>query len=557
VKPELYTTDLSSLTRVARTNISRRIALSIVGGLVLLVVYASVYRWGMATFEGEQLGFVRSLQVVLEALTTAGFGGDAPWSSTAMNALVVAMNLTGVLLVFFAIPFFVVPLLEDALHSEVPMERSLSGHVIVCADSPRESALRSELAEMNVEPLFVKRDSDVVRDLLRDGVEAIQGDPEATRTLEGATISEAEAIIVDVNDEVNASIILAARRLAPDLRIVSVVEDRDSEAYHRYAGADEVIRPRVAVGERLATKVRGTQLSGGITDGTADDALELTEILVEPGSDLAGRTLADCAFRQQYGVTVVGGWFHGEFIAPVDADRTLVEHTVLLVVGHSEELATLNRHVTSQQTCERAVVAGYGVVGRTVAETLRQGGVEVTVVDSEHKDGVDVVGDITEPQTLDEVNLEAADSIVLALSRDSLAVYAALVVEDHTPGVQTLARADDVESVQNYYDAGVEFTLALSDVTAHMVAARLFTSGSDTESGKRYEVARLSAPELAGHELADAVVGDETGVQVLAVERDGTVHSNLGPSFEVRRSDTLILAGAETNLKEFKRTYAE
>jgi K+/H+ antiporter YhaU regulatory subunit KhtT len=112
-------------------------------------------------------------------------------------------------------------------------------------------------------------------------------------------------------------------------------------------------------------------------------------------------------------------------------------------------------------------------------------------------------------------------------------------------------------NVQNYYDAGVEFTLALSDVTAHMVAARLFTSGSDTESSKRYEVARLSAPELAGHELAEAVVGDETAVQVLAVKRDGTVHSNPGPSFEVRRSDTLILAGAETNLKEFKRSYAE
>jgi len=36
-------------------DISRRIAVSIVGGAALLSTYAAIYRWGMATFEGEQL----------------------------------------------------------------------------------------------------------------------------------------------------------------------------------------------------------------------------------------------------------------------------------------------------------------------------------------------------------------------------------------------------------------------------------------------------------------------------------------------------------------------
>ncbi|MFC7059486.1 potassium channel family protein [Halovenus salina] len=541
---------------MSRLSISRRVAVSVVGGLVLLFVYASVYRWGMATFEGERLGFVRSLQVVLEALTTAGFGGDAPWSSPVMNAVVVAMNLTGVSLVFFAIPFFVVPLLEDALRTEIPSQSSLTGHVIVCADSPREGALRSELEEMNVEPLFVKPDRDVVRDLLRDGVDAIQGDPETAGALGRANISEAAAVIADVNDEINASIILAARRRAPDIRIVSVVEDSDSEEYHRYAGADEVVRPRVAVGERLAGKIRGTQVSNGVSDSTTtENEVALSEILVEQGSDLAGQTLAECSFRQQYGITVVGGWFHGEFVAPVDPDRTLVEHAVLLVVGHSDQLTTLNQTTTGPESCKRAVVAGYGVVGETVVNCLRQDGVDVTVVDNEQKEGVDVVGDITEPQTLKKADVAEADSIVLALSRDSLAVYAALVIRDHAPDVQTLARADNVQSVQNCYDAGIGFTLALSDVTAHMVAARLLSSGGSDERIDRPTVASVHAPALVGTALGDAPVGTETGVQVLAVERDGTVHANPGPAFEVRRSDTLILAGTETDLQAFERRH--
>jgi Trk K+ transport system NAD-binding subunit len=538
------------------TNLSRRIGLSIAVGVLLLFTYATIYQWGMATFEGEQLSFVRSLQVVLEALTTAGFGGDAPWSSTEMNALIIAMNLTGVSLVFFAIPFFVVPLLEDAFQTDIPTETAMSDHVIVCADSPRETALQAELDDVEARPLYIKRRPELVREHLRDGLESIQGDPETTDTLESANISDARAILVDVDDETNASIILAANRLAPEVKIVSVVEDSDAESYHRYAGADEVVRPRVAVGKRLAMKVLGTQFHESISDvGLADDALELTEILVETGSNLVGQTLSECAFRQQYGATVLGGWFHGEFIAPVEPDRTLVEHTVLLVVGHDEELTTLERDVTVRNPCERAVVAGYGVVGETVTEQLQESGIDTTVVDSEMKDGVDIVGDITEPATLQEVNLTELDSIVLALSRDSLVVYASLVVEDHAPDVEILARADDVDYVQKSYDTGVQFTLALSDVTAHMVTARLFDTHSN-EHSSRYEIARVRASSLVGQALDEADVHSETGVHVVAIERDGSLHSNPGPAFEIQQSDTLLLAGRHQDVREFERTYA-
>ncbi len=278
-----------------------------------VIAYTSHYQWGMSVFKGEQLSYVRSAQVTLETLTTAGFGGNAPWSSPEMNAIVLGMNLTGVLLVFFTIPFFVVPLLERALRTDPPTETDLSEHVIVCADSARETPLRAELGNEGVPELFVKRDADRTRTLIDDGIRAIHGDPETARTLENANVSEARALIVDVNDEVNANVMLTARRLNSEVRIVSVVEDGDTEAYHEYAGADDVIRPRVAIGERLATKARGL---GFRDEGVEDDQtrLPLTEVIVESDSDLAGRTLAECEFKDRFGLTVLGGWFHGEFI---------------------------------------------------------------------------------------------------------------------------------------------------------------------------------------------------------------------------------------------------
>lgn len=536
------------------TDIRRRIVLMIAGGGALLSLYALAYRWGMSTFEGKELSYVRSAQVTLEALTTAGFGGDAPWSSPEMNVLVIVMNLTGVLLVFFAIPFFIVPLLGGALRTDPPTETDLSDHVIVCADSPRETAFRAELEKVGIPELFVKRDAELVTELVRDDVGALHGNPETARTLKNANISAAQAIIVDVNDEVNTNIILTARRCNPDIRILSVVEDGDTETYHEYAGADDVIRPRVAIGERLAMKARGAQFRDDVT-GSDRDRLPLTEVVIESDSDLAGRTLSECRFQERFGLTVLGGWFHGEFVAPVDPDRRLLEHTVLLVVGGTAEIPTLESGTAIQTPCDRVIVAGYGVVGRTVAETLSEDAVDVTVVDTEDKPGVDVVGDVTDPATLREANAAEADSVVLALSRDSLVVFAGLVIGDHAPNVETLARADDVDYVQKAYDAGVEYTLALAEVTAHMATRRLSGSPDYDSATDTVEIVRTRVPEFHGRTLGDIDVRSETGVYVAAVERDGTLTSSPEPTFELRRTDTLVIAGRATDVADFERLY--
>jgi len=119
----------------------RRIVLSLVAVLVLVLVYAGLYQLGMAAFEGETKTYAQSIQAVIESLTTAGFGGDAPWESTAMNLFVVAMNLTGVLLVFLALPLIVVPLFQQALEDRPPESTDLLNHVVICSYTPRSDVL--------------------------------------------------------------------------------------------------------------------------------------------------------------------------------------------------------------------------------------------------------------------------------------------------------------------------------------------------------------------------------------------------------------------------------
>lgn len=97
----------------------------------VMFVYAVVYHFGMTTYEGEQSRqFLHSLQVVIETFTTTRYGSDAGWDSPQMLVLVMLMDITGVALIFIALPVLVVPLFEEAIAVSVPteVETELSDH---------------------------------------------------------------------------------------------------------------------------------------------------------------------------------------------------------------------------------------------------------------------------------------------------------------------------------------------------------------------------------------------------------------------------------------------
>ncbi|PSP44063.1 hypothetical protein BRC63_03110, partial [Halobacteriales archaeon QH_10_70_21] len=74
-----------------------------------ILAFTVLYSVGMQVFENEPRSLLRSLQVVMQTLTTIGYGGDAPWETTPMLVLVLTMQTATLLLVFSAFPAVVVP----------------------------------------------------------------------------------------------------------------------------------------------------------------------------------------------------------------------------------------------------------------------------------------------------------------------------------------------------------------------------------------------------------------------------------------------------------------
>lgn len=521
-----------------------------------MLVYATLYHQGMRIYEGESLSFLHSLQVVVETFTTTGFGSDAPWDTPEMNAFIIIMDLTGVALIFMALPVLVFPLLEDILSTTVPksVDNGLEGHVIICSYTSRAEALITELESWDVDYVIVEPDRDRATELYESSYRVIHEDPESVTGLEQAELKSARALVADVSDQVDASIVLTAQEVAENVPIISVVEDPDRTVYHRLAGADEVLSPRPLLGESLASKVT-TSVTADLGDAVEiGDDFEIAELPIHRGSRLVGTTLADSGIREQAGVNVIGAWFRGEFETPPSPDATLTNGTVLLVTGREDQLEQLKELTLSEvRRFDRGktIVIGYGQVGSTITSALDEAGLPYTVVDQTEMEEVDVVGDAIEPETLREAGIDNARSAILALPDDTTAEFATLVIRDMSPRTEIIARAEETESVQKMYRAGADYVLSLATVSGRMIASTILEDEDVLSLDQQVEVVRTQAPKLVGQTIGEALVRSKTDCTIVGVEREGTVITDVGPGLRVESGDELIIAGTDEGIRRF------
>jgi Trk K+ transport system NAD-binding subunit len=544
-------------------SLRKRVAYYLLFIAVLIVVLSVVYDFGMRTFEpgqypppGTEIPLLHSMQVVVETFTATGYGSDAPWTSPEMNALVILLDLTGVGLFFLALPAILLPLFRDALSTTVPtaVDDDFGDHIVICSYTDRVDALVDELTSNGVEYVLLEPDREQAAALYEDGYSVIEADPQSVDALIAANLPKARALVADVSDRVDASIVLAAKEAAEDVPVVSVVEDEARVSYHELAGADDVVTPRRLLGEGLARKVTTdveTHLGGEVRIG---EDFEIAEISIRAESELAGQTLGDSEVRDRYGVNVVGAWVGGNFETPPSLSTPLDKGTTLLVTGETSSLRRLRRATGSrirQFGRGETIVVGYGQVGQTVSELLADADISQTVVDIEAMEGVDIVGDATVAETLHEAGIEDAQSVVLALPDETAVEFATLIIRDIDPSTEIIARADAAASVSKTYRAGADYVLSLATVSGRSIASLVIDDEEILGIETNVEIVKTTAPGAAGKTLTGAAIRERTGCTVVAVERDEEILTDLPADFRLEADDRLVIAGNDSGVNAF------
>jgi Trk K+ transport system NAD-binding subunit len=199
---------------------------------------------------------------------------------------------------------------------------------------------------------------------------------------------------------------------------------------------------------------------------------------------------------------------------------------------------------------KEVILAGYGKVGKTVQETLSAAHISCTIVDASESKGPDLVGDVTDEETLKRAGIDDAGALILALGDDSDAVFATLVARKANSDVEIICRANDTGNVSKLYAAGADYVLALATVSGRMLAESILDE--DVISYEtQIDIVRTEAPAFAGQTLSEAGIRARTGCTVIAVERDGEIFTGLTADFELEAGDALVIAGADEDIVTF------
>jgi voltage-gated potassium channel len=129
---------------------------------------------------------------------------------------------------------------------------SVNGHTIICGYGMFGRTVAERAGERGREVVVVEHDAAQYERVLDADLLGVEGDARHESVLKEAGIERAETLVAAIDDSnVNIQIALLATQLAPELTVIVRVGDETYESVARHAGADDVIIPEVAGGERV------------------------------------------------------------------------------------------------------------------------------------------------------------------------------------------------------------------------------------------------------------------------------------------------------------------
>lgn len=282
------------------------LALLFLAGVIFSGSAGFHYLEGWSWFDG--------FYMAITTMATVGYAEIHPLSHTGriFNSLLIIASVFGG---GFTIATFTQALLEfefGKLFGRNRMEREiakLSGHYIVCGAGRVGRTVARELRARKQKCLIIERDPARAKWAENEQFPVVIGNASSEENLKLAQIGRAKGLVTAVSsDAENLYIVLTARGLRSDLRIIARASEDDATSKFLRAGASQVISPYSFVGHRIAQLLVSPNVLDFIDAAVGAERLdvEISEVQVRPHSVLAGKLLGDSVIRQQAGVIVLG-----------------------------------------------------------------------------------------------------------------------------------------------------------------------------------------------------------------------------------------------------------
>ena len=250
--------------------------------------------------------------MVITTLTT--IGDQTHPLSHAGRVFNIIIVILGVGLVFLAIGSLTQALLEFELQNffgRRRMERDigrLTGHYIICGAGRVGRSTARELARRPAQFVIIEQNEAKAQKYSAENWLMLVGDATQEQTLRDAQIERAGGLVAaTTTDATNLYIVLTARSLNPNLRIIARASEAMAAKHLQSAGADSVVSPYIFAGQRIAHSFLRPHVVSFLDAATTHLGmdLEIGEIAITARSPFAGKTIENSRIRQDRGLIVL------------------------------------------------------------------------------------------------------------------------------------------------------------------------------------------------------------------------------------------------------------
>ena len=539
--------------------------------VVLLVAVVLLYGWlfqAIMAREGQDHSWFTGVYWALTVMSTLGFG-DITFESDLGRVFSTLVLLTGMVLLLIILPFLFIqvvyaPWLEQRSRSRIRslqlVPEGLAGHVLICANDPIAPGLIRHLQMADVPVYVIEPDADLAMHMQDVGVPVFTGEIDSVETYRAAGAARARLVLANASDTVNSNIVLTVRELSDSVPVVALAQAEDSIDVLELSGATHVLPLIHQLGEHLANRVSaGTSRANVI--GKFHHLL-LAEFPVH-NTPFQDQTIRDTRLREFTGASIVGVWERGRFL-PSRPDLELSPLSVPVVIGTPEQISELDEVLVIYDPNPNPVlVVGGGKVGRAAAVALKRREIPVHMVERDPELEPQIasipdrlfLGDAADRRILDEAGIAETPCILLTTHDDAMNVYLTVYCRRLNPNARILTRVTHERNVEAIQRAGADFVLSYASLGVQTVYS--IVQGRELiVLGEGVDLFYVPLPQsLADKTLADAGIGARTGLNVIGVQKDGQLVTNLPPDQRLVKGSTLVALGSAEQRERFSAVY--
>ncbi|MEC7785129.1 MAG: potassium channel protein [Bacteroidota bacterium] len=294
-----------------------------------------------------------AVYMTMITISTVGFGEVQPLNDSA-KIFTVILILVSVIVLGYAISIITEYILSRS-NFELIKQRSvqkkidsLNNHVIVVGFGRNGKQAAQKLTTYGRPFVVIERDEEIVNKFHSDQMLFVTGNANEDEVLVQAGVKRASTLISALPDDSdNLFVVLSARQINPDLKIISRASEETTYQKLKFAGADNVIMPDKIGGDHMASLVVVPDLVEFLdnlqvaTEGRVN-VQQVTFEAVCP--DLKTRSIRDIDLRNKTGCSIIGyKSAEGDYIINPEASLKLERGCILIVIGRPEQIENLHR----------------------------------------------------------------------------------------------------------------------------------------------------------------------------------------------------------------------